>query len=142
MYAGDNDCISSYCYLGLWAGVFGLILVVLFPLRDTSPGLGEYVVHQFGGALFFAATIFGVKQVPGVLREVEVPWLLTVLAKLFSRSAIVVLVMFFVSVLVDVPILNSIQGVLQRACFMAICLVLIVLSFGIKSAANLSGAND
>ena len=117
----------------LWVGAGGLLVVVAFPLRSTSPGSGEYFAHQLGGAVFFVAATVGVQAIPGTLRRTAAPEWLTILARSSAGASAVLLPLFFASVLMNVPLLNSALGILQRSCFVALCASLITLGIGLLS---------
>jgi hypothetical protein len=129
---GAANAVSMVLYRrSLTVGAAGLLVVVLFPLRSASPEAGEYVAHQLGGAIFFIGATIGVQAIPDALRRLAVPGWLTTLARSFARVSVVLLLVFFASVLSNVPALNSVRGILQRSCFIALCTSLIALGIAL-----------
>ncbi|HKY21793.1 MAG TPA: DUF998 domain-containing protein [Vicinamibacterales bacterium] len=127
---GEADASSSH-RRALWLGAAGLLVVVWFPLRSALPASGEYWAHQLGGATFFAASTVGVQAVSSTLRRKASPEWLEMVARWSEGIAIVALLLFFASVLLNVPVLKAVLGILQRSCFIALCTSLIALGLGL-----------
>jgi Protein of unknown function (DUF998) len=115
----------------LWVGAVGLLAVVVFPLRSSSPGTSEYWVHQLGGGIFFLAATVGIQAITTRLQRTEAPEWLTILARASGRASAMLLPLFFSSVAMNIAALNSVLGILQRACFVTLCTSLITLGIGL-----------
>lgn len=115
----------------LWAAVAGLFVVIVWPLRSPSAGATEYWLHQGGGAVFFAAAAAGVQAIPPWLSRASMPGALVTAARGCSLASALTVVAFFGSVMAAGTSLDTIRGVLQRGCFMALSGSLAVLGLGL-----------
>ncbi len=105
----------------------GLLLVVFFPLRSSSPGRLEYMLHQLGGAVFFAAGAFGVQAISRKLSASSAPAALRATARVSTVIAAIAVVAFVASVVGRGSWLNASLGMFQRISFAAICIALATL---------------
>jgi hypothetical protein len=115
----------------LWVAVAGLFVVIVWPLRSPSAGAAEYWLHQGGGAVFFVAAAAGVQAIPRWLRRAKAPGGLVAAARTCSLVSVVMVVVFFGSVIATGTSLDTIRGVLQRGCFAALSGSLAVLGLGL-----------
>ncbi len=104
----------------LWIASTGLLVVVLFPLRSSSPGYAEYVVHQVGGAIFFVAATIGVQGVAPVLRGAGRPAWLQSSARACGLAATGALILFTLGVVIGKVLPDIPVGLLQRFCLAAL----------------------
>jgi multisubunit Na+/H+ antiporter MnhG subunit len=118
----------------LCSAAAGLMVAILFPLRSPSPGLTKYALHQFGGAVFFFGATIGVQAVPDRLRRIGAPAWIGTVARVSGAAAIVALVAFSASVIASTSALESVRGLFQRACVVAINISLGALAIGLVSS--------